>query len=84
MHLHVCDQCMHRNGEYIYEYYKIILFLANICDTSKCYFDTDCPFPKVCQNQECIKDENVIWTCSGAFVNPRIACKKRIFNRKLR
>ena len=70
------------NVKTIYNFYKNVLFLANNCDTSKCSFDTDCPFPKVCQNQECIKDENVIWTCSGAFVNPRLACKKRKFNCK--
>ena len=56
-----------------------IEFSASDCD-SKCTFDVDCPFPQVCNNEECVMDSNVLWECGGVFSDPRLACKKRLIN----
>ena len=52
---------------------------ASDCD-SKCTFDVDCPFPQVCNDEECVMDSNVLWECGGVFSDPRLACKKRLIN----
>ena len=45
---------------------------SSICNT-----DFDCQWGQVCENGMCTKNDEVHWTCDGAFNEPHETCKKK-------
>ena len=44
---------------------------SSICNT-----DFDCQWGQVCENGMCAKNDEVHWTCDGAFNEPHETCKR--------
>ena len=42
-----------------------------------CNTDFDCQWGQVCQNGICAKNDEVHWTCDGAFNEPHETCRRQ-------
>ena len=61
---------------YLYNFSRNIFSGKSQC-SSICNTDFDCQWGQVCENGMCAKNDEVHWTCDGAFNEPQETCKRK-------